>query len=239
MHTLAFSEIILLIGFLFHLADAQDSATVYPLQDNSISLHSVSFPSKSEKVWISVFKPNEAVSIQVFPDSTSFFNGVYKIDEQGCINLPVIGKLYITDLSESALIDTIKSRCIDYLPFPNINISPMIRLSLFGGFYKPGLYWIDSQNSLWDAIQMAGGLMREDGLKLLRWERDGKVISNNLISLYQSGTSLKSIGFCSGDQLCITARPKVELSFREHFVPFFTLFLTALSTGLSIYTLSR
>lgn len=233
MYTIIIAAFTLLISMTAHLADAQDSDTVY-----SATLQQKPTAQKSYKQ-VSVFMPNEAVSIQIIHDSTSIFNGIYKIDERGYVNIPIIGNLSISHLSVSELIDTIKIRCIDYLPFPNIRITPLMRLSLLGGFYKPGLYWIDSRNSLWDAIQLAEGFQREDGLKLLRWERDGKVISDNLISVFQSGASLQLIGFKSGDQLCITARPKTEFSFREHLVPFFTLFLSTLSTGLTIYTLSR
>lgn len=233
--------IVLLISVTTQFADAQDTDTLYPSHDSTVYSSTLQRNSTVEKSFkhASVFMPNEAVSIQVIHDSTSIFNGIYKIDERGYVNIPVIGYLSISHLSISQLIDTIKIRCIDYLPFPNIMVTPLMRLSLLGGFYKPGLYWIDSRNSLWDAIQLADGFQREDGLKLLRWERDGKVISNNLTIVFQSGASLRSIGFKSGDQLCITSQPKTEFSFREHLVPFFTLFLSTLSTGLTIYTLSR
>lgn len=185
------------------------------------------------------FKPGEAILVSVVPDTSSFLNGIYKIDDNGNIDFPVIGNIQILQMTESQLIDTIKNRCIDYLPFPNLTISSMIRLSLFGGFQRPGLYWIDSKKSLWDAIQISGGLLREDGLKLLRWERDGKVISNSLVQYFQSGISLSQIGFQSGDQLCITSSPKREFSFRENILPFITLFLTAISTGATIYSLQK
>jgi polysaccharide export outer membrane protein len=233
MYTIIISAIALLISVMVHPADADS------LYRQGSTVHSTNLQSTSAFNQMSVFKPNEAISVQIIHDSTSIFNGIYKIDERGYVNMPIIGHLSITHLSVSQLVDTIKTRCIDYLPFPNIRITPLMRLSLLGGFYKPGLYWIDSRSSLWDAIQLAEGFQREDGLKLLRWERDGKIISKDLTSIFQSGVSLQSIGFKSGDQLCITARPKTELSFREHFVPFFTLFLSTLTTGLTIYSLTR
>ncbi len=241
MYTIIIAAIGLLISVRVELADAQGSDTHYQSNDSKAYPDTLQQRSSVEKLFnqTPVFMPNEAVSIQIIHDSTSIFNGIYKIDERGYVNFPIIGNLSISHLSISQLIDSIKVRCIDYLPFPNIRITPLMRLSLLGGFYKPGLYWIDSRNSLWDAIQLAEGFGREDGLKLLRWERDSKIISNNLTSVYQSGVSLQSIGFKSGDQLCLTSRPKTEFSFREHFVPFFTLFLSTLSTGLTLYTLSR
>ncbi len=241
MNSIIICSITFLISVMTHLAYAKDTDTLYPSQDSTSYSSTLQRNSTLEESFnqVSVFIPNEAVSIQIIHDSTSIFNGIYKIDERGYVNIPIIGNLSISNLSVAQLIDTIKVRCIDYLPFPNIKVTPLIRLSLLGGFYKPGLYWIDSRSSLWDAVQLAEGFHREDGLKLLRWERDGKVISNNLTGVFQSGASLRSIGFRSGDQLCITSQPKTEFSFREHFVPFFTLFLSTLSTGLTIYSLSK
>lgn len=234
---------LLIIGILClsKITFSQESFFPVPSDSSTDSLmviNNLQSISKSNGIY-NIYKPGEAILIQIFPDSSSFLNGLYKIDDSGCIDFPVIGTIQIHKMSPSQLIDTIKLRCIDYLPFPNIRVSPLMRLSLLGGFYKPGLYWIDSRNSIWDAVQIAGGLQREDGLKLLRWERDGKVISKNMINQFQSGASLQSIGFKSGDQLCVTSRPKTQFSFREHFLPFFTLFLTTLTTGITVYRLSQ
>lgn len=207
------------------------------LQD-SLLIEENSYRTDAVQKNCSVFKSGEAVFIRIYPDSTSFLNGIYRIDDKGCIDLPVIGSLQVNNMSEQQLVDTIKVSCIDYLPFPNIKITSLIRVSLLGGFYKPGLYWVESKNSLWDAIYLAGGLQREDGLKLLRWERDGKIVSRNLIQLFQSGGSLESMGFQSGDQLIVTSRPKSQF-FREYFIPLTTLLFTTITTVMSIYSISR
>jgi hypothetical protein len=60
---------------------------------------------------------------------------------------------------------------------------------------------------MWDAVYQTGGTTREDGLKRMTWERDRRIVSNNVIPYYQSGQSLHSIGFKSGDQFVTPVDP--------------------------------
>jgi len=145
--------------------------------------------------------PGEAIRIYAFPDTTSFINGFYPVDGKGCIYLPIIGKMKVTEMTEKFFLDSIKSQYINYLRYPNLQVRRLIRVSLLGGFQKPGLFYIDPDNSLWDAVFQTGGTTREDGLKRMKWERDRKIVAQDIIPYYQSGQPLSSIGFHSGDQL--------------------------------------
>jgi protein involved in polysaccharide export with SLBB domain len=146
-------------------------------------------------------KPGDAVRIYAIPDTASFLNGFYPIDGEGKIYLPILGKMSITGMSEKALADTLKAFYINYLRYPNLQIRPLIRISLLGGFHKPGLFYVDPDCSMWDAVYLAGGTLFEDGLKRMEWERDRKPVSKDVIPFLQSGQSLRSLGFKSGDQL--------------------------------------
>jgi protein involved in polysaccharide export with SLBB domain len=146
-------------------------------------------------------KPGEAIRISAYPDTTSFVNGFYPVDGQGRVYLPIIGKMSISSMTENEFLDTLKKIYINYLRYPNLQIRHLIRVSLLGGFIRPGLYYIDPDFSLWDAVYISGGTTREDGLKRMRWERNRALVTEDIIPYYQSGQSLTSIGFKSGDQL--------------------------------------
>jgi polysaccharide export outer membrane protein len=152
--------------------------------------------------------PGEAIRIYAFPDTSSFVNGFYPVDGKGRIYLPIIGKMDVSGMSEKTLVDTLKAQYINYLRFPNLQVRRLIRISLLGGFQRPGLYYIDPDYSLWDAVCQTGGTTREDGLLRMTWERDRKVVTHDIIPLYQSGQPLSSVGFRSGDQLCTPVDPK-------------------------------
>jgi protein involved in polysaccharide export with SLBB domain len=152
--------------------------------------------------------PGDAIRIDAYPDTSSFVNGFYPIDGQGRIYLPIIGKLEISSMSETRFLDTLKATYISYLRYPNIQVRKLIRLSLLGGFHRPGMYYIDPDNSMWFAVYQAGGTTREDGLKRMQWERDRKPVSTDVIPFIQSAQSLREIGFKSGDQLWTPVEPK-------------------------------
>ncbi|MBN2366992.1 MAG: polysaccharide biosynthesis/export family protein [Calditrichaeota bacterium] len=147
------------------------------------------------------FHPGDAVQISVYPDTTSFLHGIYKIDGNGEIYLPIKGKVKISEMTQNELESFIKQNFTAYLRYPEINVRPLIRVSLLGGFANPGLYYLDPEYTIWDAVRLAGGTLREDGLKKMKWERDKDVIRDNLIPFYESGRGLRQIGFRSGDQI--------------------------------------
>ena len=153
-------------------------------------------------------QPGEAIRIYAYPDSASFVNGFYPIDGEGRIYLPLIGKMDVSTMSEKAFLDTLKAVYINYLRYPNLQVRHLIRISLLGGYQRPGLYYIDPDFSIWDAVFLTGGTTREDGLKRMKWERDRQIVAEDIIPYYQSGQSLSSIGFQSGDQLWTPVEPK-------------------------------
>ncbi len=182
---------------------ANDSATQKPLpQITGIP------ESLSSSVQEGFIKPGEAIRIYAFPDTGSFINGFYPVDGEGKIYLPIIGKMTVLGMSEKSFLDTLKTQYISYLRYPNLQVRHSIRISLLGGFQRPGLYYIDPDYSLWDAVYLAGGTTREDGLKRMQWERDRLPVTGDIIPYYQSGQSLRSIGFKSGDQLWTPVEPK-------------------------------
>lgn len=149
----------------------------------------------------SPFKPTDGIYISTFPDTNSFLNRIFPIDDRGYAEFPIVGKVNVTSMTEKQLTDYIKLTFKNYLRYPNIYVKPVIRISLLGGFKKPGLYYIDLNNSLWDAVYVAGGTTSEDGIYEMQWERNEESKSSNITRLFESGISLRAMGFKSGDQI--------------------------------------
>ena len=166
------------------------------------------------------FKAGDAVQIIVFPDTSSFLNNTFPIDGNGNIFLPIVGKTKIDNMSETEFIQFLSDNFTQYLRSPQIQVRPLIRTSLLGGFARPSLYYIDPNQTVWDLVHLAGGTIAEDGLKKMKWSRDNKTIESNLIPYYQSNKSLYQLGFRSGDQIW-TPIPTERVSFWEGFVRYF------------------
>lgn len=179
-----------------------------------------------------VFTYGDAIEIKVYPDTTTFPNGIYTIDGLGYAYLPILGYKKITDKTVGKLESLLKESYINYLPQPNIQVRPLVRVSLQGGFSRPGLYWIDPRKSMWSVVQHAGGTLREDGLEKMKWRRNRVTIARDLIPFIESGESLYSIGFKSGDQITVTQRPKQRFwdVFRTDVLPILSLTLSAAAT---------
>lgn len=183
------------------------------------------------------FKPGDALSISVFPDTSHFLNGVYTIDNRGYSELPIIGPVKVTDMSKRELEDSLKTVYISYLRYPHIQIKPMMRIALLGGFYNPGLYWIEPQKNVWNLVQLGGGTIREDGITKMHWDRNQEVVSSDLVPIFESGQSLCELGFQSGDQIQVTQRPKQRPwdVFRQDVLPVLATTITAISTSVTLY----
>jgi protein involved in polysaccharide export with SLBB domain len=186
-------------------------------------------------------KPGNALHIIVYPDTSSFPNGIYPIDSQGKVYLPTIGFVKVALHTDSTFKALLLSRYIDYMTHPVVDVLPMIRLTFEGGFRRPGHYWIEPRASLWEALNSAGGVIREDGIKMVRLTREGVTVNSNLAMQAKSSLSLVEAGFESGDVLMVTTRPK-RLAwdvFLHEVVPAMSVPLTIISTGMTTYLLYR
>ncbi len=147
------------------------------------------------------FTPGDGLLISTLPDTNSFLNGTYAIDDRGYVELPIIGKVQVSKMTIKQFIQFLRKNYESYLRFPNIYVKPLVRVSLLGGFVRPGLYYVDINSSLWDVINMAGGTLSEDGIYDMKWERNHKEKTDKLVKYFESGISLKKMGFKSGDIL--------------------------------------
>lgn len=147
------------------------------------------------------FTAGDGLRITVALDTASFLNGIYPIDANGNIYLPIIGRYHVVSQNPEDFQEFLRNAYEQYLHYPEIQVTPLIRVGLLGGFTRSGMYYVEPQSSMWDLISMAGGTVHEKGLKKMRWERNHKVLGKDMIPYLQSGKSLQAIGFKSGDQV--------------------------------------
>src|SRR3989339_103828 len=179
----------------------------------------------------------DAIRIIFYPDSGSFLNGRYPIDNEGNIVLPLLGKTNISAMDEREIVGFLNKAFVDQLRYPNVQIQPLIRIAFIGGFHQPGFYYLDPGASLWAAVGTAGGPVREDGLHLMRWERHGEILSEQLGPGLESGRSLRDLGFKSGDQIWVNARPRQQGwdTFNTKVLPGLTFLVSTLTASVTLY----
>jgi protein involved in polysaccharide export with SLBB domain len=183
------------------------------------------------------FIPGDAIKVSVFPDTNLFPSGVYLIDGEGYVDLPVLGYLKITSMSVVDLTELLKKSYMPFIRYPYIVVRPLLRISLFGGFARPGLYYVDPHVTLWDAVRLGGTTVRKDGLNKMVWERDHSIIQKDVVPYFQSQKSLYQIGFQSGDRLSVTNKPELTKweMFRTDILPFLSIVLSAAMSAATLY----
>ena len=175
-----------------------------------------------------LFKPGDGLFISTFPDTSSFLNKTFPIDDNGCVEFPIVGRIKIISMKKSEIITFIQKNFQQWIRSQNIYIKPMCRISILGGVARPGLYYFDYHSTFWSAIRNVGGPTHETGLKKMCWERNRKEVTDNIIPYFEKGISLKNMGVKSGDQF---STPSHYETFWERFI---TLGMPIITFGTSI-----
>jgi len=145
------------------------------------------------------FIPGDAILVSTYPDTTSFLNGIYAIDDQGYIEFPIGIRINISLMSEESFLKYLRDNFQNYVLSPNLSVKPLIRVTVVGGFLSPGMYYVDSKMSFWDLLKLAGGLAHEKGINEINWERNGEKVIEDITPYLERGVSLGKMGFKSGD----------------------------------------
>ncbi|NLE02786.1 MAG: hypothetical protein GX640_23210 [Fibrobacter sp.] len=182
------------------------------------------------------FHPGDAIRISVTPD-TGFPNGIYPVDGDGFVDLPMIGPVQVTKVDKSTFEKKVDSAYIPLLRYSSVQVRRVMSIGFQGGFLRPGVYWVSPGATLWQALSMSGGTVRSDGVKRLKWERSGKKIEQDLPSMLQEKKSITELGFKSGDIIRVVNRPEKTGwdVFKQEVLPLITLGLSSAMTAITLY----
>lgn len=186
------------------------------------------------------FLPGDAIRIIVTPD-TGFPNGVYPVEADGFVDLPMIGPLSVKTVNRADFEKKVKDAYIPILRFSSVQVRRVMSIGFQGGFQRPGVYWVTPGSTLWRTISMTGGTIREDGLKKIKWERDGKRMDQKVIELLKNPQPIYKLGFRSGDIIRVIHRPKKtgwEI-FRQDVLPLISIGLSSAVTAITLYEWSQ
>lgn len=102
----------------------------------------------------------------------------YLVDQDGQIQLPLIGNVKVEGLTTSVAAEQIRKKLTEYLREPSVNIRMLnFKISILGDVLKPDVFKIPSERvTVTEALSMAGDLnitARRNNILLIR-EIDGK-----------------------------------------------------------------
>ena len=165
---------------------------------------------------LTIFRPGDAINVVVweylYEERRNLdFSGVYPINPEGYVALPLVGEIKIKALTLDEVMKLIEEKYSEYLKDPYVYVRPLIRVTMQGAFRQPGLYLIDPSKSLWDLVARAEGPRAGADLEGLQVRRGGEVIIDGLLNAYERGYSLDEIGIESGDQVFVPAENRITL----------------------------
>ena len=122
--------------------------------------------------------PGDILSIQVYTVNTEAFPGIaseidkqvidnrsayekgFVVDNAGVVELPLIGRVKLSELSISDAKDTLSNRFRVYMDDPVVILKKLsFKITVLGEVNKPGLYYIPNEKlTLLEALGMAGDL---------------------------------------------------------------------------------
>jgi len=159
--------------------------------------------------------PGDVLKISVFGNPDLSVDA--KVDDNGDITYPLIGKVSLAGLSPQAAEKKIADLLTNgsYLRKADVHISvPLLQsqqISVLGQVNKPGRYAIDGKRSMTDILALAGGVGPDGGdtVTIIR-NRDGKSDKEviDLVEMVRSGDMKRNLDLASGDVVYIERAPK-------------------------------
>jgi polysaccharide export outer membrane protein len=96
------------------------------------------------------------------------------VDPAGTVSLPRGGVLRVTTIPVVDIRDSIRSRLSDFIRDPNVDLQIERRVVVNGAVTKPGVYFMDINSTLRDAIAQGGGISEsgsQSKVAILRGDR--------------------------------------------------------------------
>jgi len=145
-------------------------------------------------------RPGDAVRVRVYGDSA--LSGEYRVNENGRVVLPVVGRRQVAGLSPDSLRADLGAAYRQYYRDPVLDVTVLRRISILGAVRQPGLYPVDPTVSLAEALATAGGVTGEADRGGIRLIREGRVLREEL----NRETLLGQTPIRSGDRIFVSQK---------------------------------
>lgn len=140
----------------------------------------------------------------------------YHVRTDGKITFPLLGELFVKDMTPLELADTLTIQLKEYLTDPEVYVSiageGTTRVYLLGEIKHPGLYELKKSRTVLDAISAAGSWTSKTAKKriyLIRKGKDEEPIKINLKKMLETGNMEQNYELNEGDVLYFKGNGKL------------------------------
>jgi polysaccharide export outer membrane protein len=162
-----------------------------------------------------VLGPGDVLSISVYGyDELQLKEAIVRPD--GKLAFPLIGELQAAGLSAGQLTETITVSLGEYVKTPRVIVNVekfrTTRVYVLGEVARPGLFELEKQHNLLDAIGIAGGFKETAAKKkvfVIHKDQPDKPVKVNLLKLLERADMTQNITLAEGDVVYVTRNHKI------------------------------
>lgn len=146
-----------------------------------------------------VLGPDDQISIRAV-DAEEISDKPVRIDMQGNIRLPMVGRLHASGLTAEQLESAIAERLKAYIQTPDVSVSVVEfrsqPVSVIGSVRNPGVHQLQGRKTLVEILSLAGGLADDAGhsVKITRRLEWGRIPLPNAADDGSGGFSVAEVG---------------------------------------------
>lgn len=152
-----------------------------------------------------ILGPGDRVEITVYRHDD--LKRTLPIDTSGKITYPLVGDIQASGLSIFQLRDRIRDRLAEYIVDPQVTVNVAAvqsqKVYVIGEVTKPGVFNLDTQKTVIEAISQAGGFTldaKDESVIVIRGNRDNpQLIKLDLESVLKKGNITQNIQLATGD----------------------------------------
>lgn len=139
------------------------------------------------------------------------------VGPDGKIAFPLVGEIEVTGKSRSEITDMLTAGLSRYVIDPKVTINVThfrtTRVYVLGEVQKPGMYEVDKEHNLLDAISMAGGYTKDAAKKkvqIIRRNNKGQAIIANVFNLLNKGDLSQNYVLNEGDVVYLNDTGRID-----------------------------
>lgn len=137
----------------------------------------------------------------------------------GMIAFPMVGEVQAAGLTPGALTKKITDQLSNYVKNPMVTVNVMklrtTRVYVLGEVAKPGMYELEKQHNLLDAVGAAGSYTKEAAKKkvfVIHKDQNGKPLQANLLQLLEKGDMSQNYELKDGDVVYFTRNHRIDFA---------------------------
>ena len=136
----------------------------------------------------------------------------------GNVNFPLVGEVPAAGMTGSELTEKMTTGLSEYVKNPQVTVNVVkfhtTRVYVLGEVAKPGMYELEKQHNLLDAIGIAGSYTKEAAKKkvtIIRKDQTGDPIKVNLMNIWEKGDMTQNYALNDGDVVYLSDNGKIDI----------------------------